>query len=445
MKRRIKKLIVITLAVLALTGTLFMQNGFAITANAGSAQSLAAPAEQVTLSLNRRNSEENMRFQAENMLPGDTLTGIYRIETSFQDKEVSTLHFGVVLQDGSEKLAEVLQLKVALTAPEAKVLYEGAFDQMPQSLDYVIDSEAEVVYEISASLDTSVGNEYQGKKLVADFVWWADAEEIPTTDPNEGGIDEGDGSDSNEDGSSAAGESGTTDADGTGNGSVTPPPTGDMTPIGIMIFAAVVSAVLLCLLFILRRIKMRKLTSIGIMFILLLGLGVTAYALTLELKTVEENTFTTGTISISVNESKTVFTAEDILLEPGATLEKEVQLVNDGTGDVYYRLYADQILEQKLSGESWIDLESADKKCADELVVLVSVGTEPCFVGSLSEMLYETAEAFFLETGAEAPLKITVYMPEELSNDMQDRSMEFDIVAEAVQAKNNPNREFTSR
>ena len=49
---------------------------------------------------------------------------------------------------------------------------------MPESLnvDLQTDSEVtnEVYYEITAYLETSVGNEYMQTELVADFTWWVE-------------------------------------------------------------------------------------------------------------------------------------------------------------------------------------------------------------------------------------------------------------------------------
>ena len=43
---------------------------------------------------------------------------------------------------------------------------------MPESLSCKLNKTQEVDYEITAWLDTSVGNEYQDQELIADFHWW---------------------------------------------------------------------------------------------------------------------------------------------------------------------------------------------------------------------------------------------------------------------------------
>ena len=49
---------------------------------------------------------------------------------------------------------------------------------MPESLTHKLASKKsatdELYYEITAYLDTSVGNDYQNKDLIADFKWWVE-------------------------------------------------------------------------------------------------------------------------------------------------------------------------------------------------------------------------------------------------------------------------------
>ena len=49
---------------------------------------------------------------------------------------------------------------------------------MPSSITHALNTEKSTVseanYEITAYLDTSVGNEYQNLSLIADFNWWVE-------------------------------------------------------------------------------------------------------------------------------------------------------------------------------------------------------------------------------------------------------------------------------
>ncbi len=123
--------------------------------------------------------EFNSPFAVENMLPGDVVTKDYTIKVSH--KNPIDVYHRIDVLEGYEKLAEVLDVKVEL--PEKNiVLYEGLMKDMQNPVIYKYAAgEKEVVYRISVSLDTSVGNEYQYKSLQADFRWWyaEEAEEKP--------------------------------------------------------------------------------------------------------------------------------------------------------------------------------------------------------------------------------------------------------------------------
>ena len=104
------------------------------------------------------------------MFPGDAEAKTFRVEVS--RKASVTVHFRADVQPGYEKLAEVLKARVVLSGGE--VLYDGLMRDMPQSVDTALTGSGTDVltYEITASLDTSVTNEYQNRDLVADFRWW---------------------------------------------------------------------------------------------------------------------------------------------------------------------------------------------------------------------------------------------------------------------------------
>ncbi len=115
-------------------------------------------------------AEETLPFTVTNMFPGDSVTKEYTVEVSHSKALV--LHYTAQVLAGSEKLAEVLMVKVSL--PDKGVtLYEGLMRDMPASLDHTLAAnETTLNYKITAWLDTSVGNEYMNKTLTADFRWW---------------------------------------------------------------------------------------------------------------------------------------------------------------------------------------------------------------------------------------------------------------------------------
>ena len=139
--------------------------------NNGTSQRKAA-----TIDLYKGKADDNTPFKAENLFPGDVVTKYFRIKVSYEDKV--TVHYHADIRPGYEKLAEVLKVRVVLLSDSGRVLYDGLMCDMPKSLTHKLSSAKrtsdELYYEITAYLDTSVGNEYQQKSLIADFRWWVE-------------------------------------------------------------------------------------------------------------------------------------------------------------------------------------------------------------------------------------------------------------------------------
>ena len=139
--------------------------------NNGTSQRKAA-----TIDLYKGKADDNTPFKAENLFPGDVVTKYFRIKVSYEDKV--TVHYHADIRPGYEKLAEVLKVRVVLLSDNGRVLYDGLMRDMPKSLTHKLSSAKrtsdELYYEITAYLDTSVGNEYQQKSLIADFRWWVE-------------------------------------------------------------------------------------------------------------------------------------------------------------------------------------------------------------------------------------------------------------------------------
>lgn len=139
------------------------------------------------LRLYSRHTEENAVFQVENLFPGDRETRSYCVQVSYEDG--ITMKFRAAIRPGYEKLAEALKCKITLTTT-GQVLYDGLMRDMPTSLDHPLRAAGAVTenisYEITVSMDTSVGNEYQNQTLIADFHWWVDDEGMLTSPPRTG-------------------------------------------------------------------------------------------------------------------------------------------------------------------------------------------------------------------------------------------------------------------
>lgn len=128
-----------------------------------------------TIELYNKQPEENTPFQVENMFPGDSETKYFRVRVSYHDK--ITVHYKATVRPGYEKLAEVLKVRINLLST-GETMYDGLMRDMPESLTHKLASKKsatdELYYEITAYLDTSVGNDYQNKDLIADFKWWVE-------------------------------------------------------------------------------------------------------------------------------------------------------------------------------------------------------------------------------------------------------------------------------
>ncbi len=120
--------------------------------------------------LKKENKGADTPFMVENMLPGDKVSKDFIVTVKHKKPVVLYYHAGI--QQGYEKLAEVLKVKIML--PDKGIeLYDGLMKDMPEALEHSLSAdEKEVLYRITAYLDTSVGNEYQYKSLKADFKWW---------------------------------------------------------------------------------------------------------------------------------------------------------------------------------------------------------------------------------------------------------------------------------
>lgn len=146
---------------------------------AGAAQPAGNPAGETekaaSIELYNKQPEENSPFAVSNMFPGDSATKYFRVRVSYHGR--ITVHYNAAVRPGYEKLAEVLKVRVKLLST-GETVYDGGIADMPESITYEMASAkstvGELYYEITAYLDTSVGNDYQNKDLIADFKWWVE-------------------------------------------------------------------------------------------------------------------------------------------------------------------------------------------------------------------------------------------------------------------------------
>ena len=422
--------------------------------------SVRAAEQLAVLALNRQKPEENVAFQMTNMFPGDSATQYYRLSVSYTG--TITVNFQAVAESGDEKLKEMLEVKVRLVNT-GELLYEGMLADMPV-LGYELstDSESlteELTYKITVGLSTSVGNEYQNQSLTADLSWWAEGEPGGGGDPTEPGGDPTEpGGDPTEPGAPEGGDDPTkpgepegeddpTESTESEGGSLTDSPgTGDGSRIllWVMILCVAMAVMLLVVAGYRKSRQMvvgtagedqpatvyrykRLIMGIALFLLLILGLGITSFALIRQKVTVEENLFVTGTVSISLNDDQPVF-QEDMLFEPGMVIKKEFTLQNDSTCDVHYRLY----------------FTNVDGEFARALQVEVLDGETVLFEGTLADLNGEKSEGAdgILREGEARDMTMVFRVPEDCGNGMQGQTILFDLNADAVQAVNNPHGLF---
>ncbi len=139
------------------------------------------------LSLYRGHAQESVSFRMENAFPGDSVSQDYVI--SLSHNKALNLYFEAELTEQSNQLGDVLQVTVELPE-EGAVLYSGSFsDLFGQTLEKPVSGAGESLlrYRIGVSMPTSAGNEYAQSHLLADFRWFIAVEdEAALTPPNTG-------------------------------------------------------------------------------------------------------------------------------------------------------------------------------------------------------------------------------------------------------------------
>ncbi len=168
--------------------------------------------------------------------------------------------------------------------------------------------------------------------------------------------------------------------------------------------------------------------GIAAITVLAVCLCVTTLALFYSMVSVEGNLFQTGTIAINLNDGKPVIEENEFLFEPGMTVEKTFFIENTGTWDVYYKLY----------------LENLEGGLADVLEVTVRDKDAVLFSGRALDFTREKADAAteLLALGERRELTMTFHFPQNADNSVQNLSLSFDLRADAVQTKNNPDKLF---
>lgn len=149
-------------------------DGVSNTGGSGSSTPAADKPTATKLELYEGKPGDNQRFEVKNMLPGDTETKYFCVKV-YHDKDVE-LFFKADITEQTKNLADVLHIKVT-HLETGKVLCDAPFSEVngkefSELLKKNAADETTAYYQIDVSLDTSVGNEYQAARLIADFEWY---------------------------------------------------------------------------------------------------------------------------------------------------------------------------------------------------------------------------------------------------------------------------------
>ena len=168
--------------------------------------------------------------------------------------------------------------------------------------------------------------------------------------------------------------------------------------------------------------------GVVVLVVLLIVLCILTFSLVYSIVSVESNIFRTGSVSINLNDGKPIIEDEECKFGPSMVVEKEFFIENNSTYSVYYKLY----------------FENVGGDLADILQVTIYNGEEILYQGTASELSRDKVPAANdeLKINEKRMLKITFEFPESAGNIEGDPVLTFDLSADAVQTKNNPNKLF---
>lgn len=172
----------------------------------------------------------------------------------------------------------------------------------------------------------------------------------------------------------------------------------------------------------------KLLGSTVLTILLVIGLAVTTFAIGLSLVYVPDNMFRTGSIKLNLNDGRPVIQEDEFAFEPGVTVVKPFFLQNEGTWEVYYKLY----------------FSNVNGDLADVLDVTIQDGSTVLYSGKMSALTRRTAPVAGkrLAVGQRRDFTVTFHFPEDSGNSYQCSDLTFELCADAVQTKNNPDALF---
>lgn len=168
--------------------------------------------------------------------------------------------------------------------------------------------------------------------------------------------------------------------------------------------------------------------GIIILVVLSVCLCLTTFALVYSTISLENNVFQTGGVSIDLNGGKPVIADSELVFAPGMSEQKTFYIENSSTCEVYFRLYFENVAGTL---SPWLDVTIAD-------------GTDVLYHGKASKLTQKNTKTAqkALAVGEHRELTITFSFPTDMGDEMQNQGLTFDLRADAVQVKNNPDKAF---
>lgn len=133
------------------------------------------------LEFNKDNVEENLSFDVEGMNGGDSEIVLYRVIATYNSDFVLKYDMTIREDEEFQKLAEIMKIKVELVEDDdSSLLYDGLLSAM-SALEFDLNTDkettAEYLFRITMYLDAPLGEQYYGRKLMADMSWWIEEQD----------------------------------------------------------------------------------------------------------------------------------------------------------------------------------------------------------------------------------------------------------------------------
>lgn len=112
---------------------------------------------------------EKIKFNVNNMLPGDSETKSYRVTVT--NKRFNKVNFSAEIVSDNTALSDFMRVSVS-TPNSREPIYEGLIKDMPDKVSADVVGGEETEFTVTVTLDPSAGNECQNSEIAINFSWW---------------------------------------------------------------------------------------------------------------------------------------------------------------------------------------------------------------------------------------------------------------------------------